>query len=106
MKNGMVLWSDLLQQHALPVQRVAWFALGCIEREHRLNLDAWTGYWLRASLAPWAPVLPQRGARAAGSAGRSVAVEQLVGSAKRAGSGRQDPAFVLDNACDRTPTHE
>ena len=63
MKNGLVLWSDLLHEHALPVQRAAWFTLGCIEREHRLNLDAWTRYWLRASLASWAPPLPRGDAR-------------------------------------------
>ena len=89
MKNGLVLWSDLLHEHALPVQRVAWFTLGSIEREHRLNLDAWMGYWLRASLALWAPALPRRDARCSQSS-----------------RGRQEPAFVIDNVCDRAPTHE
>jgi hypothetical protein len=52
---------------AQPYQRVAWFVFECIEREHRLNLDALSAYWLGAPLA-WLGALSLPGSGPAGIA--------------------------------------
>jgi hypothetical protein len=49
MKTGFIPWTDVVLAQVQPHQRIAWFILGCIEREHRLNLEALSAYWLRAS---------------------------------------------------------
>jgi hypothetical protein len=59
MRTGFTPWSDLILEHALPYQRAACFVLASLEREHRLNLDAWMAHWLQAPLAWWPP-LPAR----------------------------------------------
>jgi len=51
MRTGFTPWSDLILEHALPYQRAACFVLASLEREHRLNLDAWMAHWLQAPLA-------------------------------------------------------
>lgn len=51
MKTGFTPWCDLVVQHALPVHRAAWFALGCLEREHWLNLQSLASYCTRVSMA-------------------------------------------------------
>lgn len=55
MTNAFTPWFDLMLGHATPLQRAAWFVLGSVEREQRLNLDALTAHWLRAPMAWWAP---------------------------------------------------
>ena len=52
MKTGFTPWSELLE-HTLEYQHAACFALGCVEREHRLTLDAWMACWARAPLVWW-----------------------------------------------------
>jgi hypothetical protein len=59
MKSGFTPWSEVMLEDALRCERAACFALGCLEREHRLNVDALVAYWVRASLAWWAPLLPR-----------------------------------------------
>lgn len=49
MKTGFIPWTDVVLAQVLPHQRVGWFIVGCIEREHQLNLEALSTYWLRAS---------------------------------------------------------
>ena len=49
MKSGFIPLTDMVLAQVQPYQRVAWFIAGSIEREHRLNLEALTVYWLRAS---------------------------------------------------------
>jgi hypothetical protein len=64
MKNGFTPWSEVVLEDTLRCERVACFALGCLEREHRLNVDALMAYWVRASLAWWTPLLPRHDHRA------------------------------------------
>ena len=52
MRTGFIPWTDVVLAQVQPYQRVAWFVFESIEREHRLNLDALSAYWLRA-LTPW-----------------------------------------------------
>jgi len=73
MKSGFTPWSEVMLEDTMRRQRAACFALGCLEREHRLNVDALLAYWVRASLAWWAPLLPhldQRGTRTAAATSR------------------------------------
>jgi hypothetical protein len=49
MKTGFIPWTDVVFDQVQAHQRVAWFIVGCIEREHRLNLEALSRYWLGAS---------------------------------------------------------
>jgi hypothetical protein len=57
--NGFMPWSEVLLEDVLRYQRAACFALGCLEREHRLNVEALMAYWTGASLAWWTP-MPRR----------------------------------------------
>ncbi len=66
MKTGFTPWSEAMLEDSMRCQRAACFALGCLEREHRLNLDALTAYWAHASMVWWAPLLPRRSAPAPG----------------------------------------
>ena len=50
MRTSIIPWTDVVLAQARPYYRAAWFVFGCIEREHRLNLDALSAYWLRASM--------------------------------------------------------
>lgn len=77
MKTGFTPWSEAVLEDALRGQRAACFALGCIEREHRLNVEALVAYWVQASFAWWAPLLPrvdQRGARIAATTSSAPAL--------------------------------
>ena len=57
MKTAVTPWSGVMLESALQCQRAACFALGCLEREHRLNLDALMAYWTSAAVVWWAPQL-------------------------------------------------
>jgi len=57
MKIALNPWSEAVLEDTLRCQRAACFALGCLEREHRLNVDALMAYWAEAPLAWWAPLL-------------------------------------------------
>jgi hypothetical protein len=46
MSTGFVPWADAALEQLQSYQGAAFFVLGCIEREHRLNLDALVAYWL------------------------------------------------------------
>jgi hypothetical protein len=54
-KTRVTPWSDNVHEDALRVQRAACFALGCLEREHRLNVDALVASWMQASTTWWKP---------------------------------------------------
>ena len=58
MKTGFIPWPQVVLEDALRLERAACFAVGCVEREHRLNVDALLEYWAGASLAFWALLLP------------------------------------------------
>ncbi|HEX6020008.1 MAG TPA: hypothetical protein VFZ28_18075 [Burkholderiaceae bacterium] len=60
MNNAFTPWFDLMMGHATPLQRAAWFVLGSVEREQRLNLDALTASWLRPPMAWWTVPAPAR----------------------------------------------
>lgn len=62
MRTGFTPWTDVVLAQALPYQRVAAFVLVSIEREHRLNLEALSAYWIRAVMS-WPSPLPLRGGR-------------------------------------------
>jgi hypothetical protein len=66
MKTGLMPWSNVMLAHALRYQHATCFALGCIEREHRLNVNAWLAHWAQAPVAWWAWP-PARAPRASGS---------------------------------------
>jgi len=72
MKSGFTPWSEVMLEDTMRRQRAACFALGCLEREHRLNVDALLAYWVRASSAWWAPLprLDQPGTRTAAATSR------------------------------------
>jgi hypothetical protein len=59
MKTGFIPWSEVVLEDALRYQRAACFTLGCLEREHRLNVDALMAYWAHAAVAWWVlPLVP------------------------------------------------
>ena len=60
MKTGFTPRSEAILEDSMRLQRAACFALGCLEREHKLNVHALTAYWVHASLVWWAPLLPRR----------------------------------------------
>ena len=41
-------WIDLTLQQTQRCHHLAWFLYECVEREHRLNLDACVTWWLQA----------------------------------------------------------
>lgn len=53
MNRSFAPWSDVLFEDALRYQQVIWFALACLEREHRLNVAAATACWLGPPAAWW-----------------------------------------------------
>lgn len=57
MRTRFIPWTDVVLAQVQPYQRVASFVFGSIEREHRLNLDALSAYWLGASMT-WLKPLP------------------------------------------------
>ena len=52
MRRPFIPLSDLAYQQMESWQRVGVFALGCMEREHLLNLDSAATWWLDLS-RPW-----------------------------------------------------
>ena len=69
MKPPTMPWIDLALLELQRCQQLAWFVYGCIEREHRLNLDACVAWWLQAftpaaaqpgSSGSWNPTPPAR----------------------------------------------
>lgn len=47
MRTGFTPWTEVVLAQILSYQRVAAFVLVNIEREHRLNLEAFSRHWLR-----------------------------------------------------------
>ena len=49
-------WIELTLREAQRCHHLAWFLYGCVEREHRLNLDACMAWWIQAFMAPSASI--------------------------------------------------
>jgi len=98
MKNAFTPWFDLMLGHATPLQRAAWFVLGSVEREQRLNLDALTAQWLSGPMAWWAVPAAARRSEPE-SAQRAVRRRAARGSAQaaghRAGRGRRAQIYAV-----------
>jgi len=67
-------WIDLMFRQTQRCQHLAWFLYGCVEREHRLNLDACVTRWVQA-LTP-AATLRSAASDHAGIAGSRRGLQQ------------------------------
>jgi hypothetical protein len=63
--------SDLMLRQTQRCQHLAWFLYGCVEREHRLNLDACVTWWVQA-------FVPAATLRVGREHGPSTPMESLV----------------------------
>lgn len=48
MNAPAIPWVQLMLQQTRRCHHLAWFLYGCVEREHRLNVDAYVIWWARA----------------------------------------------------------
>lgn len=52
MNTPITPWIDLMLHQAQRCHHLAWFLLGCLEREHVLNVDAFVAWWARGTASP------------------------------------------------------
>jgi len=62
MNASGIPWVDLTLRQTQRCHHLAWFLYGCVEREHRLNVDACVTWWVQAFM-PAATLRVGRGHR-------------------------------------------
>ena len=84
--------ADLAYEQFEQYQRVGAFLLGCIEREHLLNVDALASYWLRLGGA-WTNPLAGRNAASGDARPRALAAPPPTTTEAESEAGGQMPAL-------------